>query len=250
MWLPESIRYLQNTGRFDKVVKVLHKISVLNKKEMPKKLILKVNNENISRRSGSCIAEKQNLPTVIKVSVAFLAALVMYYSLTFLTTEIFVISNKRTYHLLTKRDYFEILVIALADILGTFILVLIADKFRHKTLLTIYFTLVGIILTGYMIQYFADYATFISALGRFIAAPLSALAWVYIAESFPGTVRATTVGKFQLIGKFGIAAVPFLVQWLLHLSMFWVIICLEALCILGIVATISMPIDTKGEFID
>ena len=154
---------------------------MLSKKEMPKKLILKVNIENISRRSRSRIAEKQNLLIVIKASVAFLATLVMYYSVSFLTTEIFVISNKRTYDLLTKRDYFQILVIALADILGTFILVLIADKFRRKTLLTIYFTLVGIILTGYMIPFFSDYATFISALGRFIAAPLNALAWVYIA---------------------------------------------------------------------
>lgn len=193
---------------------------MLSKKEMPKKLILKVNIENISRRSRSRIPEKQNLLIVIKASVAFLATLVMYYSVSFLTTEIFVISNKRTYDLLTKRDYFQILVIALADILGTFILVLIADKFRRKTLLTIYFTLVGIILTGYMIPFFSDYATFISALGRFIAAPLNALAWVYIAESFPVTAPATTVGKIQLIGKFGVAAVPFLVQWLLHLSMF------------------------------
>lgn len=193
---------------------------MLSKKEMPKKLILKVNIENISRRSRSRIPEKQNLLIVIKASVAFLAALVMYYSVSFLTTEIFVISNKRTYDLLTKRDYFQILVIALADILGTFILVLIADKFRRKTLLTIYFTLVGIILTGYMIPFFSDYATFISALGRFIAAPLNALAWVYIAESFPVTAPATTAGKIQLIGKFGVAAVPFLVQWLLHLSMF------------------------------
>lgn len=96
---------------------------MLSKKEMPKKLILKVNIENISRRSRSRIAEKQNLLIVIKASVAFLAALVMYYSVSFLTTEIFVISNKRTYDLLTKRDYFQILVIALADILGTFILV-------------------------------------------------------------------------------------------------------------------------------
>ena len=97
---------------------------------------------------------------------------------------------------------------------------------------------------------FSDYATFISALGRFIAAPLNALAWVYIAESFPVTVRATTVGKIHLIGKFGVVAVPFLDQWRLHLSMFWVIICLETPCILGIIATISMPVDTKGEFID
>ena len=96
---------------------------MLSKKEMPKKLILKVNIENISRRSRSRIAEKQNLLIVIKASVAFLAALVMYYSVSFLMTEIFVISNKRTYDLLTKRDYFQILVIALADILGTFILV-------------------------------------------------------------------------------------------------------------------------------
>ena len=250
LWLPESIRYLQNMGCFDKVVKVLHKISILNKKEMPKKLDLKVNNENVSYRSGQRIAEKQNLPTVIKASFVFLASVVMYYSVSFLTTEIFVISNNPTYHSLTKRDYFEILVITLADIFGTFILVLIADKFHRKTLLTIYFILIGIILTGYIIPYFAHYATFITALGRFIAAPLSALAWVYIAESFPVTVRATTVGGIQQIGKLGIAAVPFLIQWLLHLSLFWVIFCLDALCILGIIATISMPIDTKGEFID
>ena len=101
-----------------------------------------------------------------------------------------------------------------------------------------------------MIPFFSDYATFISALGRFIAAPLNALAWVYIAESLPVTAPTTTVGEIQLIGKFGVAEVPFLVQWLLHLSMFFVIICLEALCILGIIVTISMPTDTKGEFID
>ena len=60
----------------------------------------------------------------------------MYYSVSFLTTEIFVISNKRTCDLLTKRDYFQILVTALAYVLETFILVSIADKFRRKTLLT------------------------------------------------------------------------------------------------------------------
>ena len=109
---------------------------MLSKKEMPKKLILKVNIENISRRSRSRIAEKQNLLIVIKASVAFLATLVMYYSVSFLTTEIFVISNKRTCDLLTKRDYFQILVTALAYVLETFILVSIADKFRRKTLLT------------------------------------------------------------------------------------------------------------------
>ena len=249
-WLPESVRYLQKIGRFDKVIKVLHQTSLLNKKEMPKKLDLNINKENISYRSGSRLVEKQHLLTVIKASFVFLAASVIYYAASFLSTEIFLIDSKRTYHLLTKRDYFNILMIATVDILGTFILVLIADKLRRKTLLSIYFILVGIILTGYIIPYFADYATFITALGRFIAAPLSALAWVYIAESFPVTVRATTVGKIQLIGKFGIAAVPFLIQWLLHLSMFWVIIFLDTLCIFGIIGTILMPIDTKGEFID
>ena len=84
-------------GCFDKVVKVLHKISMLNKKEMPKKLNLKVNNENVSKRPGPRIAEKQNLPTVIKASFFFLVAVVIYYCVLFLTTEIFVISNKRTY---------------------------------------------------------------------------------------------------------------------------------------------------------
>ena len=157
LWLPGSIRYLQNIGCFEKVVKVLHKISMLIKKEMPKKFILKVNIENISRRYGSRIAEKQNLLIVIKASVAFLAALVMYYSVSFLTTKIFIISNKRTYDLLTKRDYFEILVIALADILRTFILALIADKFRHKTLLTIYFTLVGIFRLCHLHQCFRTF---------------------------------------------------------------------------------------------
>ena len=249
-WLPESVRYLQKIGRFDKVIKVLHQTSLLNKKEMPKKLDLNINKENVSHRSGSRLVEKQHLLTVIKASFVFLAASVIYYAASFLSTEIFLIDSKRTYHLLTKRDYFNILMIATVDILGTFILVLIADKLRRKTLLSIYFILAGIILTGYIIPYFADYATFITALGRFIAAPLSALAWVYIAESFPVTVRATTVGKIQLIGKFGIAAVPFLIQWLLHLSMFWVIIFLDTLCIFGIIGTILMPIDTKGEFID
>ena len=249
-WLPESMRYLQKMGQLDKVTKVLHKISLLNKKEMPKKLDLNINNENVYYRSGSRLLGKQHLPTVIKASLVFLTTMVIYYAVSFLSTEIFLIINKRTYHLLTKGDLFNILMIASADILGTFILMLIADKFRRKTLLTIYFILVGIILTGYIIPYFAHYATFITALGRFIAAPLSALAWLYTAESFPVTVRATTVGKIQLIGKFGIAVVPFLIQWLLHLYVFWVIIFLDALCILGIISTISMQVDTKGKFID
>ena len=135
------------------------------------------------------------------------------------------------------------MVIVLADILGTFILVLNANKFRRKTLLTIYFILVGIILTGYIIPYFTHYATFMTALGRFIAAPFSA-------ESFPVVVRATAVGKIQLIGKLATAAVPFFIQWLLRLSLFWAIFFLDALCILGIIATISMSIDTKGEYTD
>ena len=122
--LPESIRYLQKMVRFDKVTKVLHKISFLNKKEMPKKLDLKINNDNVSYRSGSRLVEKQHLATVIKVSFVFLAAAVMYYAVSLLPTEIFLISNKRTYHLLTKRDYFNILMIASADILGTFIIML------------------------------------------------------------------------------------------------------------------------------
>ena len=63
-------------------------------------------------------------------------------------------------------------------------------------------------------------------------------------------MRPTAVGKIQLIGKFGIVAVPFLIHWLLHLSMFWVIIFLDTLCVFGIIGTISIPIDTKGEFID
>ena len=110
--------------RFDKVTKVLHKISFLNKKEMPKKLDLKINNDNVSYRSGSRLVEKQHLATVIKVSFVFLVAVVMYYAVSLLPNEIFLISNKRTYHLLTKRNYFNILMIASADILGTFILML------------------------------------------------------------------------------------------------------------------------------
>ena len=62
--------------------------------------------------------------------------------------------------------------------------------------------------------------------------------------------RATAIGIAQGVAKVSVMAVPFLIQWLMHISVFWVAFITNSLCVVGIIATISMPNDTRGEFIE
>ena len=250
LWLPESIRYLHSTSQYDQLIKILQKIAKLNRKKMPQKLSLICNNKKHYNLSAKYLIKRYHVTIVIKSSFVFIASMLSYYVFVFLTTEVFVTWKGSSYHLLTKNDYILIAGITLADLPGPIILMLVADKVGRKILLVAYFILIPVILTVPVIPLFSNFMKIAVVLGRLVTSQALSLAWVFVSESFPVKIRATAIGIAQGIGKVSVMAVPFLIQWLMHISVFWVAFITNSLCVIGIIATILMPKDTRGEFIE
>ena len=249
-WLPESIRYLHSTGQYDQLIKILQKIAKSNRKKMPRKLSLICNNEKHYSLPAKYLIKRYHLTTIIKSSFVSTAGMLSYYVFVFLTTEVFISWKGRSYHLLTNNDYILIAGITLADLPGPIILMLVADKVGRKLLLVAYFILIPIILTVLVIPFFASFMKIAVVLGRFVTSQALSMVWVFVSESFPVKTRATAIGIAQGVGKVSVMAAPFLIQWLMHISVFWVAFITNSLCVVGIIATISMPNDTRGEFIE
>ena len=135
--------------------------------------------------------------------------------------------------MLTRKDYILIAVITLAELPGQISLMSITHKVGIKILLVVYFILISVTLAVIVTPFFGNFIKIANALGRFVNSRTISLVWVFISESFPVTVRATALGLAQGGGKAFLLAVPFLVQWLMHISVFWVLFVTISLCVIG-----------------
>ena len=124
----------------------------------------------------------------------------------------------------------------------------LADKVGRKVSLVMYFIFTSVILTVAVIPFFRNFMKITVRLERFMASQSLRLVFVFISESFlvkDFSVKDYSVGTPQTLGKVLVITTPFPTQRLMHISKLSIAFITNLLCVIGIIAILLMPKDTR-----
>ena len=254
-WLPESVRYLQNTGKHEKVVNILHRISIENKIPMPTDFNIECKR---SSKSGnvSVLFSRKYIMTTVRVMIMFIATLSSYYAVVLLNTEMlqsgmsFNIRKQNlyaAYHKLTDDDYLQSILVAFCEIPGVIFYWIIINRIGRKTcmILGLSITFVCLILLNMCLS--PLFLTIIMFILRAITSGNLQMVYIYATEIYPTFIRASGLGFCTAVGRWSIIAVPFLVQLLMHISITMMTSVFNGFILFGIISVYTLEQDTAGR---
>ena len=258
LWLPESVKYLQNTGNHGKVVNVLHRISVENKIPMPTDL-------NIQCKRSSKLGDvavlfsRKYIKTTLRIMIMFMATTSTYYAVVLLNTEMLqsgITCNIRKQtvheacHKLTDDDYLQNIFVVFGEITGMVFYLIIVDRVGRKTCMIFGLSTVCVCLILLNMCLDPLFSTIIMFVFRGISAGNVQIVFIYTTEIYPTFIRASGIGITNAVGRWGIIAVPFLVQTLMHTSMVMMTSVFVAVCLVAIISVYTLEKETAGTRIE
>jgi len=260
-WLPESIRYLQNTGNYDQLMKTLHYISQMNKKPLPKTIDLKTQN-NIKRGSFKYIYKNHFWATIASI-LMFASQLICYHGEIFINAEIFILyqddcsekkplshTNQSLCRLDNNDEYLRIFYSSIGDIVGVIFGIFMSMCLGRKSIIYICnsINIIGLLLLNICLS--NNGITVVMFICRAMSGISAATAFLLIGETFHTTIRGTIFGLCNSAGRICVIMVPFLVQWLMHVSFSATIFIFVTLLLISLLSTLAMPKETSGKYID
>ena len=253
-WLPESLRYLQNTGKYSEMVKILNRISVRNNTH--NSLIRNIRSTPTSQRGNiKILFTKEYRWKMLILAVLFLSSHYGYYGVVMINTEVLqsggfcnrnITVKSFQCHELSTKDYLQNIFVVTAELPGILIPALTVDVIGRKGYMIPSFVICGIGWLCMNICLSSRNEAVLMFLLRMMFAGLSQSPHVYAAELFPTVVRTSAVGILISICKFSLIGVPFLVQTFLHISFMATTMIFAGLCFLGALLVTFLP-ETKNS---
>ncbi|KAG9153504.1 hypothetical protein Leryth_019783 [Lithospermum erythrorhizon] len=279
--VPESPRYLIMKGKITDAHKVLEKVALLNRTELPRGslisslLIGKDEEHGSSEQSQLLYARKEKdgssesrlpsvfllfspklLRTTFLLWLVFFGNVFAYYGIIFLTTEMSGGQSNCMSHpvLINDQDttsntsYGEILLNSLAEFPSALFAAVVVDWAGRKLSLVMTSTLSFILLVPLVCQQSEIVTTALLFGARlFITSGTMVLA-VYASEVYPTSLRSTGVGVATAVGCIGGMLCPYVAVALIEgchqgpaMGLF------EAVFVLIAVSVILLPLETKGK---
>ncbi|XP_060839119.1 synaptic vesicle 2-related protein isoform X1 [Rhopalosiphum padi] len=268
-WLPESAKYLVTNGQTDKAIDTLKKVAHDNGKPMllGRLVVDDVVLEEKRGRFTDLLLPQLRVSSVLLWFIWLVCAF-CYYGIVLMSTGLFESSNNnRTCssnvdsgifktvqsctaesHYLTTRDYIDLLWTTLAEFPGIFATIYVIDRFGRKITLVFQFTLFAITLF-LLFQYAKNRVllTFTLFLARGIIAGVFQAIYVYTPEVYPTPLRSIGVGTCSAMARLGAMVTPYVAQVLLKSSFNISIIIYITAALLAALASLLLPIETKGR---
>ncbi|XP_046340133.2 synaptic vesicle 2-related protein-like [Haliotis rufescens] len=264
-WLPESARYDVTRGQTEKAFATIQRIAKDNGKPMPLGRLLEPHAQSskpIRRGRISDLFTPEYRITTGLLWVIWLVCAFSYYGIVLLTTALFespdgchgtdVMYNPNPAcflecKTLTTADYRDLVWTTFAEFPGLFVTVFFIEKIGRKytmavefSIFTVFVFLVNICTTRALLTVFL----FVSR--AFIAGAFQA-AYVYTPEVYPTSMRAVGIGSCSGMARVGAIVTPFIAQVLLKHSAYATISIYGGMCLLATIASILLPIETKGR---
>ncbi|VVC31718.1 Hypothetical protein CINCED_3A010671 [Cinara cedri] len=209
-WLTEeSMRWLETQGKHDKVINTLKNIANTNKKPMPElphdtqtKKLDDVDETNDDISNSNIFKDIIRSPTIfwrmIRCSLVWIAATLVYYGLTINATDI--AGNK----------YMNFAMASFIEIPSCLLYYLIMEKMSRKSSLSSTFILTAVTCVLYNVTpdelHWLKLSLYM--VGKLAIAIAFSIVYMLTAEIFPTQLRATMVSMCSMIGRIGSMLAP------------------------------------------
>uniref|UniRef100_A0A0K0DVX3 MFS domain-containing protein n=1 Tax=Strongyloides stercoralis TaxID=6248 RepID=A0A0K0DVX3_STRER len=261
IWLPESPRFLISAGRKDDAYHILQRVATDNNKKMPEGNLIMIQSHNPETRGHISNLFTPNLRnTTFLLWFIWMVNAFSYYGIVLLTT-VFLQSSEECHggghkmnitdisgcKPLVKDDYVDLLTTTFAEFPGLIITAAIIEWCGRKKTMAVEF---GIYSIFTFLLYFClnrrSVTAFIFVARAFISGSFQC-AYVYTPEVYPTSLRAIGLGASSSMARLGAIVTPFVAQVASTHSLYIPITIYGLFALLGTIASLSLPIETRGR---
>jgi len=264
LWLPESARYLMTSGKQAQAYLTLERIALMNGRPLPNGKLIESSSSMKSENRGKFnqLLSGELFKTTILLWVIWAVNAFCYYGVVLFTTVLFqsgdqchgggILSNSSgiadlSCKPLQQKDYTDLLSTTLSEFPGLVLTVVIIEWLGRKKTMALEFGVYSFFM--FLLVFCLDRhgITICIFVARAFISGAFQCVYVYTPEVYPTTLRAIGLGASSSMARLGAIATPFVAQvasgqsLMAPISMY----CLTAL--LGLIAAISLPIETKGR---
>ncbi|KAK6739802.1 hypothetical protein RB195_008352 [Necator americanus] len=260
LWLPESARFDMACGRPEKALATLQKAAKENRVKLPDgRLVASTSHSAEQRGDISNLLSRDYRSTTLLLWFIWAVNAFSYYGMVLFTTVLFqshdechggLFSNGTQLelcHPLTRKDYFDLLSTTMAEFPGLIITVVIIEWFGRKKTMALEFAVFS--LFTFALYFCLDrftVTTMIFVARAFISGAFQC-AYVYTPEVYPTTLRAVGLGASSAMARIGAIITPFVAQVASGKSLSLPIGIYGTTALLGLIASLSLPIETRGR---
>nr|CAR63523.1 putative synaptic vesicle 2-related protein [Angiostrongylus cantonensis] len=258
-WLPESSRYDMASGRPEKAMATLTKAAKENGVKLPEGRLV-ASTAKIKQRGGiSNLLSQDYRCTTLLLWFIWTVNAFSYYGMVLFTTVLFqshdechggLFSNGtqlESCQPLTRKDYFDLLSTTMAEFPGLLITVVIIEWFGRKKTMALEFALFSLFTFALYFCLDRFTVTMMIFVARAFISGAFQCAYVYTPEVYPTTLRAVGLGASSAMGRIGAIVTPFVAQVVSERSLSLPIGIYGTTALLGLIAALSLPIETQGR---
>ncbi|EGT56656.1 hypothetical protein CAEBREN_14991 [Caenorhabditis brenneri] len=259
-WLPESARFDMASGHPERALETLQAAARMNRVQLPTgRLVSSTKAGSDSRGDIVNLIQPDLRKTTLLLWCIWAITAFSYYGMVLFTTVLFqshdechggLHSNGTSLEVcqpLTRSDYFDLLSTTLAEFPGLIITVLIIEWFGRKKTMALEFAIFAIFtfLLYFCLDRFT--VTVLIFVARAFISGAFQCAYVYTPEVYPTTLRAVGLGTCSAMARIGAIVTPFVAQVASERSLSLPIGIYGTAAIFGLIASLSLPIETKGR---
>uniref|UniRef100_UPI00358EEA25 synaptic vesicle 2-related protein-like isoform X2 n=1 Tax=Myxine glutinosa TaxID=7769 RepID=UPI00358EEA25 len=256
--LPESAHYNMVCGQSEKALATLEWMSRFNGVPLPAgTLMTSTKQENLGRMQD-LLVEKHRRTTFLLWFI-WLVNSISYYGLLLLTTEFMKMDNScavldyvnaedsncvRPCHILTRKDYLDILWTTLAEFPGLLFASWSTDFLGRKRTFTYGMLILCFSCFFLMICLERAIITVLLFVARATISGAFMVLFVYTLEVYPTEIRALSLGACELFSHIGTILAPFIAQVIQARTAAAIF---GSLALLASIAAFLLPLETKGQ---
>ena len=253
--LPESVRFLEALGKFDKVDKILAKIGKENKTGLPEGSLSRVNlrgsnaNETeLPKAKFKDLFSGGNFKTTLPVGVMWFASGFSYYGIIILIP---LLNTKKVADvpncvLLKLSDYGDLMWTGFAELPGTILVFFVLELIGRKKTLVIQFVVTGGTLVPFLFGVPRAASFFAILIARAVCQGTISSLVIYTPEVYPTFLRGKGMGVTSMFFHIGCMTTPFFsqvtVEHYFRLTIGVYICC----CFVAAICAIISPKETRG----
>ncbi|KAL4223272.1 hypothetical protein ACF0H5_016744 [Mactra antiquata] len=262
-WLPESARYDMTRGNRARALTTLERIANENGKPMPLGKLVEPTTKGVKRGSVKDLFIPELRRTTVILWAIWLVSAFAYYGIVLMTTELFESpdgchgttkdkspSDPGCYvhcKTLTRDDYVDLTWTTLAEFPGLFLTVFIIERIGRKFTMAVEFFFFAVFVLLANICTIRPVLTLFLFVARALISGAFQAAYVYTPEVYPTSMRAIGLGSCSGMARVGAIVTPFVAQVMLKVSAYLAITTYGVMSLIAAVASVLLPIETKGR---
>ncbi|WCJ34857.1 Synaptic vesicle 2-related protein [Euphorbia peplus] len=279
---PESPRYLCQKGKTIQAQRIIEKMALVNKRELPLGMLdsyetttmneectalenvhlLSPAEEKTSKSKTifstcSILFSPKLIRTTLLLWITFFGNVFVYYGVILLTSQLSISEDQcgssllRSVNLQDNSLYEDQLITSFAELPGLLLSAITVDRFGRKLSMTVMFILAGLCLLPLMSNQSAILTTGLLFGSRMFSMGTFTIAAIYAPELYPTSVRSTGAGAASAMGRIGGMICPLVAVALVsNCHLMEAIVLFEVVIVVAVICILFFPFDTSGRELD